>query len=236
MKWRSVNEDFVRYLKHEFHEALADRSFRSQEVTDWDGLSQWSEGAARFRTDGEWGDWVAQHMTPQSRELTGAQRDSLYTYRETAGYGPINQPLRGQGELSPEAAAHVTNLDAAMLHSVVPADVVVTRQVGADAFDRPLDRLEGTTQRDLAYLSTSTGKNPLRLIHFATTENLVKVWLRLPAGTHAVHLQGVHPHVDALLGPTTELLLDRGTRYRVDKVLFEDGQYKVFGTVLEQEG
>lgn len=232
---RSPGEELAAYLNDGFHDGLARREFTAQEITDWPGLNEWSEGAARPRTKGGYDDWVDQHMTPQGERLTDAQKASLYTYRMVTAYTEINQPLRGYGELSPEMAQHVADIDAAMLNSVIPEDVVVGRQVGPDAFDRPVYRLEGTTQRDPAYLSTSTDKNPPWYLHMDSGA-LVKIWLRVPAGTHAVHMRGLHPLADLGVGPTTELLLGRGTRYRVDKVLYEDGHYKVFATVVGQEG
>lgn len=237
MRWRSPGEEFAKYLNGEFLWDLTERQFTVQEITDWPGLNEWSDGAARPRTDGGYADWVDQHMTPQSEHLTEAQKKALHEYRMSPGYIEINQPLRGYGEHTPEMAQHVADIDAAMLNSVIPEDVVVGRQVRPDAFDRPVHRLEGTTQHDPAYLSTSTEKTPSGFMHFVEDlDIMVKIWLRVPAGTHAVHMRGLHPILEDQSGPSTELVLGRGTRYRVDKVVFEDGRYKVFATVVGQEG
>lgn len=239
MAWRSPAEEFANFMGDSFRpfeDMLSQREFVAQDVSDWPGLPAWSEGAVRFRAQGEYDAWVDGAMVPQSERFTDAQKDSLDAYRRDPTYSEINDPLRGHGDHSPAAAEHTAHIDSAMRQSVIPEDVVVARHVSPAAFDRPIAQLEGTVQGDLAYVSTSTAKNPERYVHMAAElDSLVKVWLRVPEGTHAVHMSGIHPHYEAL-EPTHELLLDRGVRYRVDKVVHEDGVWKVFGTVLGEEG
>ncbi|MFD1936564.1 ADP-ribosyltransferase [Nonomuraea mangrovi] len=227
-------EELVAGLNRNFWR-MSERHFLSQEITGWNGLSGWSDGAARFHADSDYAAWVERHMTPQSERFTTASREALRAYRRNDTFPEINQPLRQMTEPSPEAAAHIADMDAAMLQSVVPEDIVVSRQVLVDAFDRPMDRLEGTTQEDLAFLSTSTNKHPPPYEHFVQRYTMVKIWLRVPAGTHAVHMRGLFPDIERSKGPSSELLLARGSRYRVDKVLVENNQYKVFTTVLRDE-
>ncbi|MEU7450362.1 ADP-ribosyltransferase [Streptosporangium roseum] len=239
MAWRSPAEelaDFVGGRFQPFEDMISQREFVAQDVSDWPGLPAWSEGAVRFRTQAEYDAWVDGAMVPQSERFTDAQKDSLDAYRREPTYREINDPLRGHGHHSPAAAEHTAHIDSAMHQSVIPEDVVVARHVSPAAFDRPIAQLEGTVQGDLAYVSTSTAKNPERYMHLALElESLVKLWLRVPEGTHAVHMTGLHPNTE-MFGPTHELLLDRGVRYRVDKVVYEDGGWKVFGTVLGKEG
>ncbi|MFI7053692.1 ADP-ribosyltransferase [Streptosporangium canum] len=239
MAWRSPAEELAAFMGghfQPFEHMISRREFVAQDVSDWPGLPAWSEGAVRFRTQAEYDAWVEGAMVPQSERFTDAQKDSLDAYRRDPTYREINDPLRGHGDHSPAAAEHTAHIDSTMRQSVIPEDVVVARHVSPAAFDRPIAQLEGTVQGDLAYVSTSTAKNPESYVHLAAElDSLVKVWLRVPEGTHAVHMTGLHPHAE-VLEPTHELLLDRGVRYRVDKVVHEDGVWKVFGTVLGEEG
>ncbi|OUC86513.1 ADP-ribosyltransferase [Streptosporangium minutum] len=239
MAWRSPAEELAGFMGgrfQPFEHMISQRLFVAQDVSDWPGLPAWSDGAVRFRTQAEYDAWVDGAMVPQSERFTDVQKDSLDAYRAQPTYREINDPLRGHGHHSPAAAEHIVHIDSAMSQSVVPQDIVVARHVSPGAFDRPIAQLEGTVQGDLAYVSTSTAKNPESYVHLALElDSLVKLWLRVPEGTHAVHMTGLHPNAE-VFGPTHELLLDRGVRYRVDKVVHEDGVWKVFGTVLGEEG
>lgn len=237
--WRSPAEELARFVGGRFppfEDMLSRRVFVAQEISDWSGLPAWSEGAVRFRTQAEYDAWVDRAMVPQSERLTDTQKNSLDAYRREPTFREINDPFYGHGHHSPAAAEHVTHIDSGMHQSVVPEDVVVARHVTPAAFDRPIAQLEGTVQENRAYTSTSTAKNPESYVHLAADlESLVKLWLRVPEGTHAIHMTDLHPNAEAH-EPTHELMLDRGIRYRIDKVLYEDGGWKVFGTVLGEEG
>lgn len=98
---------------------------------------------------------------------------------------------------------------------------MVLREVGEDAFDRPIERLEGSVQTDPAYLSTALGSEPT----FNPTKPAV-LHLEVPAGTPAMYMDGVSKYPSE-----RELLLGRGLSYQVDRVERQNGRWHIYGRV-----
>jgi hypothetical protein len=159
---------------------------------------------------------------------------SLDNYRYTAEYKPINDYLRNKGDISNARKRDIAHMDAAMKISTIPSDIIVARRVGIDAFDRPPGQLENTIQKDNGFMSVATVKNPLLQVHmFQNPVDQVSLYLRVPTGTHGMHLSGV-PNRDGDVphGTDVELILDRGQKYRIDKVVHEDDVWKLFATIV----
>ncbi|MBC6463187.1 ADP-ribosyltransferase, partial [Actinomadura sp. HBU206391] len=225
---RPVTDEFLRFTDEELPDLAAERRLAGQPITDWDGLDTWWQGARHHPTDRAYREWVDSTLRPVSTGLPNRSRQAIARYRLDDSYQRINGALRG-GRMSPATERDIAEMDEAMLLSRVPEDLIVTRRAGADGFDRPIDQLEGTVQAERGFLSTSTQKTPLLMTHMKNNSaELATMYLRVPKGTPGVHMSGI-PYAGR---GNTELLLARGSRYRIDKVVHEDGRWKVFGTVV----
>ncbi|MBC6459903.1 ADP-ribosyltransferase [Actinomadura sp. HBU206391] len=232
--WRSESEDFRSFVKQELPELVKKRALLRQTVTDWDGLRAWQDGAVKFSSDQDYQKWVNEHLTPQADRLSTRQKQALDNYRYDSEYKPINDHLRGMGGITRARENDIANIDAAMKRSTIPSDIIVTRQVGVDAFDRPVSQLENTVQQENGFISVTTLKNPALYLHMMRNPvDKAQLYLRAPSGTHGVHLSGIPNREGAVEhGTDIELVLDRGQKYRIDKVINEDGQWKLFGTII----
>jgi hypothetical protein len=95
--------------------------------------------------------------------------------------------------------------------------------IGHLNLDDPLEML-GKTYGDKGYMSTSLGNHPVGA--FADAEALLH--LRVPKGSPALWVE----QVSKFGMGERELLLGRGTQYRVTRVFWENGQVQVYGEVL----
>ncbi|WP_160146980.1 ADP-ribosyltransferase [Thermomonospora echinospora] len=213
---------------------LADQNLLWQQFpTDWEGYADWAKDAVRFPSDAAYRDWVVKNLTHRYPQLPEGPRDALDAYRYKEPYQEINGYLRGRRDASEQTRERIAAIDAAMDGSYLPVDMIVTRYVGTDAFDRPPAELKGSVQTDPGFMSTATTKRPhMWAHHFGTGKEYVSLYLRAPAGTRGIHLPEVVEGGRRAPGTDTELLLDRGQRYRIDEVVNEGGLWKVFGTIL----
>ncbi|MEW2292510.1 ADP-ribosyltransferase, partial [Streptomyces sp. NPDC006743] len=152
--------------------------------------------------------------------LPAPHPDGWGTYKEMNGY------LRGDAsKWSPYVQHNIDEVDKALAGHPVPEDVMVVRGTGIGhlQLDDPLEMLHNT-YGDPGYLSTSLGDHPVSA--FAHSEAILH--LRVPKGTPALWVEKVGKFG---MGER-ELLLGRGTAYRVTRVFMENGQVQVYGEVL----
>jgi hypothetical protein len=166
--------------------------------------------------------------------LSPGQRYALFQYgaNKPAGaggqpdYRDINGYLRGQLPGSAEITATVEAIDEALRIQPVPEDVTVLRMTGADAFDRPVERLPGTVQHDPGYLSTTLDEeDDLPPIEDQGGSRPV-IHLAVPAGTPAMYMADLTQHISE-----RELLLGRGLSYLVDRVENVQGRWHIYGQI-----
>jgi hypothetical protein len=118
--------------------------------------------------------------------------------------------------MTPEVGQAVEHIDDALRPQPTPEYIVVMRETGFEAFDRSISDLEGTVQRDPAYLSTALGSDP----NFNPGNHV-----QVPAGTPAMYLEGLSHY------PERELLLGRGLPYTVERVVHDGRRFHVFGRI-----
>jgi hypothetical protein len=169
-----------------------------------------------------WGD-AAGNLNAQERE---ALRE--YSGEKSPGevgppdYKEINGFLRGKSAGSPEVANSVQQIDHALQSGAAQENVMVLRETGLGAFDRPVGELRGSIQRDPAYLSTALGSDPA-----FNPEAPAVLHLEVPAGTPAMYMEGL-----SQFPAERELLLGRGLQYQVDGVQRTGGRWHIYGKIL----
>ncbi|MEU6219882.1 ADP-ribosyltransferase [Streptomyces sp. NPDC047022] len=156
--------------------------------------------------------------------LEPASKKSLATYTSNA-FDDINGHLRLGAEASADTLHTINEMDKVMGARPVPEDIMVVRGTGVEHLhlDTPLD-MRGGVYDDKAYTSTALGKTP------PPPFDGKPVWmhLRVPKGTPALWLD----HISEFPGER-ELLLARGTQYRVTRVFMDHaGKWHVYGEVL----
>ncbi len=117
----------------------------------------------------------------------------------------------------------IEDMDTAMAQQPLPDDVVIVRGSNINRLPANLPTIVGQTFSESAYTSTSLAVTPLPA--FASKPSVMH-W-RVPAGTPAIWMAPVSFYPAEL-----ELLLARGVRFRVDRVIFEGGKWHIYGTVL----
>ncbi|EST24577.1 ADP-ribosyltransferase, partial [Streptomyces roseochromogenus] len=201
--------------------------------------SEVSRGTVPFASTGDaikygqahWNDY-AEHLPEVERKavwdytnepdykLPPPHADGWGTYKEMNGY------LRGNASKWSAYVQHnIDEVDKVLAGNPVPEDVMVVRGTGIGhlKLDNPFDML-GKTFDDKGYMSTSLGDHPVAA--FAHEEAILH--LRVPKGTPALWVEKVGKYG---MGER-ELLLGRGTEYRVTRVFMENGQVQVYGEVL----
>ncbi|WP_327239966.1 protein phosphatase [Streptomyces sp. NBC_01318] len=169
-----------------------------------------------------WNDYVDQ-LDPSAKQ---ALRD--YTGETFPSYHDMNGYLRGTEGYGPSAAVthDIAEMDRVMSSRPVPDDIMVVRGTGLGHLKlaSPFEML-GETYPDAGYTSTSLGDHPVS--SFKGKEAILR--LRVPKGTPALWLE----RVSQFDVSERELLLARGTEYKVTRVFMDDnGQAQVYGEVL----
>jgi ADP-ribosyltransferase exoenzyme len=174
--------------------------------------------AQRYGAD-YWNDY-ADNLPPQ-------QRQALYDYTADPPHYPsyqeINSYLRGQDPGSPQVHHTIDQMDQALAGRPIPEDVVISRGTGLSHIGMNPQDMVGQTFTERAYVSTSLG-GPADA--FANKEAILH--MRAPAGTPGIWVE----NVGAYGAGERELLLGRGLEYRVDRVVFQGGQWHVYGEYL----
>ncbi|MGW0960450.1 ADP-ribosyltransferase, partial [Streptomyces gelaticus] len=170
-----------------------------------------------------WNDYV-DNLDPSAKQALWD-----YTGETFPSYHDINGHLRGTPGFGPkpEVLHDIAEMDKVMSTRPVPDDIMVVRGTGLGhlKLDSPLDML-GKTYPDKGYTSTSLGNHPVS--GFAGKEAILH--LRVPKGTPALWLEKVSKFDVS----ERELLLARGSEFKVTRVFMENGQVQVYGEVLPQ--
>ncbi|KUN33629.1 protein phosphatase [Streptomyces longwoodensis] len=163
-------------------------------------------------------------------DLSPESRDALRTYSGNE-YGLINNHLRINSPLSDTLKHTIAEMDRVMGTRPVPEDLMVVRGTAVDhiqvdglPIDSPIDML-GETFDDKAFTSTALGKTP------PPPFDGKPVWmhLRVPKDTPALWID----HLSEYPGER-ELLLARGSEYKVTRVFYDEtqGKWHIYGEVL----
>ncbi|MGW5771394.1 ADP-ribosyltransferase [Streptomyces longwoodensis] len=163
-------------------------------------------------------------------DLSPESRDALRTYSGNE-YGLINNHLRINSPLSDTLKHTIAEMDRVMGTRPVPEDLMVVRGTAVDhiqvdglPIDSPMDML-GETFDDKAFTSTALGKTP------PPPFDGKPVWmhLRVPKDTPALWID----HLSEYPGER-ELLLARGSEYKVTRVFYDEtqGKWHIYGEVL----
>lgn len=186
--------------------------------------------------------WSQANLSLPVGTLTTAERDALLSY-QGFGYQAVNMRLRGvaigqvdTGVVDAKAEEIARAIDKARL----PRAVQVQRGVNYDAFGvtngTELDALVGTTVQEPAFLSTSLGSG---------FEKQVTIVLKAPKGSKGIYMgannTGGQTYTIAghtVTGPELEILFQRGSKIRIDRVVRGNGDYSpngrtVYATLLE---
>ncbi|MFB6711805.1 ADP-ribosyltransferase [Streptomyces sp. NPDC056358] len=168
-----------------------------------------------------WNDYV-DNLDPSAKQALWD-----YTGETFPSYHDMNGHLRGTPGFGPkpEVLHDIAEMDRVMSTRPVPDDIMVVRGTGLGhlKLDSPLDML-GKTYPDKGYTSTSLGNHPVS--GFADKEAILH--LRVPKGTPALWLEKVSKFDVS----ERELLLARGSEFKVTRVFMENGQVQVYGEVL----
>jgi hypothetical protein len=203
---------------------------------EWDAMStpdkiahaeaEVAHNARTFRDNDEASEYGAREWNDYAENLPQSQKDSIHNYtRETEypNYKDHNGYLRGSEPGTPEVLHDIAEIDKAMAGHPVPEDVVVTRGTNLGHLGMDAPDMVGQTFHDPAYMSTSLG-GPAGA--FDSKEAILH--LNVPAGTPALWVE----KVSAFGGGERELLLGRGMSYRVDRVVWEGGQWQIYGQII----
>ncbi|MET9916289.1 ADP-ribosyltransferase, partial [Streptomyces sp. NPDC006435] len=191
-----------------------------------DGTVPFSNDVAAMRYGQDyWNDYV-DNLDPSAKQALWD-----YTGETFPSYHDMNGYLRGSSGYGPrpEVLHDIAEMDRVMSTRPVPDDIMVVRGTGLGHLDldSPYDML-GETYPDKGYTSTSLGNHPVD--SFAGKEAILH--LRVPKGTPALWLEKVSKF-DA---SERELLLARGSEFKVTRVFMENGQVQVYGEVLPNKG
>ncbi|MBC9716350.1 protein phosphatase, partial [Streptomyces sp. TRM66268-LWL] len=205
-------------------------------------LAELSEGTAPFLNDAEAIKYGQAYWNHYTENLPSSQFDAVHDYTLEHGknqppptsegwatYKEMNGYLRGNDAMdTPYVQRNIAETDAALAGRPVPEDVMVVRGTGIGHLDldSPYDML-GNTYGDPAYMSTSLGNHPVD----AFKDMDAVLHLRVPEGTPALWVEKAS---EFGMGER-ELLLGRGTEYRVTRVFVENGQVQVYGEVLPRK-
>ncbi|MZE79245.1 protein phosphatase, partial [Streptomyces sp. SID5475] len=208
---------------------------------DWDNLTpeemhrlaSWevSQGTVPFVNDADAARYGAAYWNDYADSLSPSQKEAFLDYTKETNpggvtYHEINGFLRGDSAYDTPAVRHdIAEIDRAMAARPVPEDVMVVRGTGLGHLNlsSPLE-MEGRVFDDGAYMSTSLGDQPVSA--FAGKEAVLH--LRVPQGTPATWVE----RVSAFGGGERELLLARGSAFKVTRVFWDNGQWQVYGEIL----
>lgn len=155
----------------------------------------------------EWG----QENFPES--YPPEQFDNLYLYK-TTNYDGINRTLR-MGADDPELfKEEIHYLDTVMAENETPEDIVAYRGMNIEHIIEQGNDVVGKTFQDMGYTSTSLSSRDAE--EFAVLkENGILARIFIPAGTHSTYMDFPQMRDEVGFGIEEELLLARGTRFKV---------------------
>ncbi|MEU6119598.1 ADP-ribosyltransferase, partial [Streptomyces sp. NPDC047117] len=195
-------------------------------------LAELSDGTVDFPSDISAEKYGQGHWNDYAENMPQSQKDAVFDYTKeppqpTPTYKEINGYLRGNSDFdTPQVRHEVEEIDKALAGRTMPEDIMVVRGTGLGHIDVPSPvRMAGNTYPDHGYMSTSLGNHPVP--SFAGKEAILR--LRVPKGTPSMWVE----KVSAFGKGERELLLGRGTEYKVSRVFMDDsGRWQIYGEVL----
>lgn len=161
--------------------------------------------------------WARKISAKWVSSLSEAERDAINLWKHiNSPYAELNAGLR-KGKIKKSLVEFVGNLDKAIAKSRVPQSVVVYRGVAS-----PRLLKEGTTFKDKAFISTTFNEEGA-LGYAGQAGMLVK--MTISAGSRAAYVDAF----GSKKGGQHELLLGRGSRFRVSKIQTEEVEFPPHG-------
>ncbi|MFC8433201.1 putative T7SS-secreted protein [Streptomyces sp. NPDC057253] len=230
-------DDF--FLKEHAAEEAADATAdvgkgSARDPWDWDGpstpaehesaMADISHDAVTFESNADAMRYGAEHWNDYVENLPTDQREAVRSYTGIE-FARVNGFLR-DGDFATDAVReHIEHIDKALAGSPLPEDVIVRRGTNLEHHLREMgtddpSAMAGRKFTDDAYMSTSLGEVASGFDHKSAV-----LHLRVPAGTPALWVEKLTHAVGE-----RELLLGRGSEYRITKVFQDDaGKWQVYG-------
>lgn len=191
---------------------VSKQNFNENEPRDDHG--QWTEGGGLAAVDGDW---------------TEAERHGVIAYT-TNGFRGMNQRLRGDQYHAIYPLGAVDELTAAIDRSTTTRDATVYRGLTEFAFNRHFADLHvGDIVQDAGFTSTTRHTS---VAESFTYPSGVIVEIQVPKGTHALPMEQVPDMPSNANRAEQEVILQRGTRYRVDAISGRGASGKVHLTAV----
>jgi len=151
-------------------------------------------------------------LTALTSKLGAAEKDALQVY-SGGEFEDINAHFREGDAVGPRLSGIISKIDSAFKGSALPSDIVVYRAIDAEgwaAMQRSIGA--GGVLMDKSYTSTSLSRKAME--SFSSTMHrsggAMALEIRVPKGTRAIYMPSLSEHPEE-----KELLLNRGTKYRV---------------------
>ncbi len=189
------------------------------------------KAAGQFDTEEQAEDWAGRKDSEYRRSLPDEQLHALADYKG-AQFGTINNGLRGNGgdlsKLDPDLQSKIKLIDDAIensppidkpvfvtRHGLPPAIKEAWRRDGIDGLESTIGHVFG----DHGFSSVAIGDTG-----DAFGGAITDIQLNLPKGSKALYMEGLGslvPRYDQPKKPEHEMLLPRGTKYRVRDAWFD---------------
>jgi hypothetical protein len=195
--------------------------------------SEVDAGNVTFPNDADAVQYGRDHWNDYVDDLPDDQRQAVHDYTrepdplnpdpDLISYQEINAALRGSDPIDPAVQNRIDLIDEALAGNPLTESVVISRGTGLGHLGIDPTDMVGRTFSEQSYLSTSLGGPAAG---FADKQAILH--MEVPAGTPALWVE----NVPSAFPGERELLLGRGMEYRVDRVVFEGGQWHVYGAYL----
>ncbi|MBJ8154290.1 ADP-ribosyltransferase [Bacillus cereus] len=174
-----------------------------------------------FKNDsqGKGDSWGKENYKEWSESLTADQRKDLNDYGGQ-GYTEINKYLREEGTGNVELEEKIKNISEALEKKPIPENITVYRYCGMAEFgyqiSDPLPSVKDFEEKFLNTIKEEKGYMSTSLSSDATSFGIRKIILRLqvPKGSSGVYAAVL----DGFKSAEKEILLDKGSKYRIDKI------------------
>jgi hypothetical protein len=151
-------------------------------------------------------------LTAITEELGAAEKDALRVY-SGGEFEDINAHFREGDAVGPRLSGIISKMDSAFQSASLPSDTVVYRAIDAEGWAAMQRSIAvGGVLEDKAY--TSTSLSPKAMASFSSLMHrnggAVSLEIHVPKGARAIYMPSLSEHPEE-----KELLLNRGTKYRV---------------------
>jgi hypothetical protein len=164
----------------------------------------------------------------ENKEFTEHEKKAIDQQLRDPGF--VNETLRGEHELTSVQQSHVTALDSAIAKSeALKEDKAVYRATSINSLNgegyastQPTDGIKvGSTFTDKRYVSTTTDKASANNPGYTHPDDRMILNINVPAGTKVFEpgKAGLTGKAFELAGWEKEVLLARGSTFRIDKVI-----------------